>query len=1132
MVDQTVANLKITVDSTDLTKVNDQLAATGAATDAFNSKLGNTANAAQPARTATQGLANDLNAMAGQTTAASGSFGTLLASIQGFGTGLKGSLLSLQTWKDTWAQMTPAAANLASGTKAATAAVAAHAVETRAAGEATHVMVEALHGARPALEELGISMGSTREMTMLLHGGFLLLAAALGGGIIASMVKLNDELDESSKKIQAFTGNAHDTKEAMETFGQLAKESGVGVSDFADALAKLMQNGPQVATVVNGLGYSMGRTASASDAYIATLKGITDAMTKMGASTDMTSKVLSDFASSVDKDGTVAKGFWTKLATDAPVVAQNLAAALGFTKNSMQSATAVMTQFGEQGLISFTQLTAGMQKLSSLTQEGEQSISMSWGRIKQAWDEFVLALGKNDFVKEAMKGIADALNEATEKMKGGMGAIDALLEAFSHKLEPLFNEAWHKIEEGFQAMLDALSGKIDAWFKTTHVGQLLNFIANAGSMLNTGIDMATQAVGANLGNPLSGTNLNNALGQNDVAQFADSLQTANTDALAASKAADQFGTSLNAQKTATDDLAKSAQSVGGAMDPLNTGLKDTATSAQTAAPAVTSLSGAMSGLVTAIQNAVSAMARAESSASAGAVGEDVVQLPPSAEGNLFQINAGGGKDSIRMTGRVSPDEIVAIIPKENASAGLLTDIQAAIGNSPISISTDGQSGTSVSAIAAPSSYHAYEAMSRYGSPALAPGGHIATASSSAASGYSYGSAGAVAGATASASAQRSTSSAPALVPVTGADGQTHYLTPAEAAVYQAQQAAAAGPAFTDASGVQYYRTKWGGLLPGATVNISGTANFANSETAFNARFASQASAFNAGGASTSSSSATSAAAPVSRVAGASQAEKSLMEESGFTRTADGGWKDRYGTTYDANGTPISGASLPAAPMPSQVYGPNLPTTVTAPEGQTVNNPYYGGGAGGVPLPPEAPGYIQSVSTDAAGNETISYTETGYSSDTGLDFGDTGASSNVYYAEQGYTGVPEGYTGQMGADNMGDFGASLGDPGTADLSYDYGSDYTAGDFATGGGFTVPFGGNGADSVRVRLNASGGERIRVDRPGEPEDDRIGGSSRGTRDNTGDNHFHFYGVQDMDSFRSSRTALRRFVQQAYNS
>lgn len=1121
MVDQTVANLKITVDSTDLTKVNDQLAATGAATDAFNSKLGNTANAAQPARTATQGLANDLNAMAGQTTAASGSFGTLLASIQGFGSGLKGSLLSLQTWKDTWAQMTPAAANLASGTKAATAAVAAHAVETRAAGEATHVMVEALHGARPALEELGIPMGSTREMTMLLHGGFLLLAAALGGGIIASMVKLNDELDESSKKIQAFTGNAHDTKEAMETFGQLAKESGVGVTDFADALAKLMQNGPQVATVVNGLGYSMGRTASASDAYIATLKGITDAMTKMGASTDMTSKVLSDFASSVDKDGTVAKGFWTKLASDAPVVAQNLAAALGFTKNSMQSATQVMTQFGEQGLISFTQLTAGMQKLSSFTQEGEQSISMAWGRIKQAWDEFVLALGKNDFVKEAMKGIADAINEATEKMKGGMSAIDALLEAFKDKLEPLFDEAWHKIEDGFQAMLDALSGKISAWFNSTTVGQFVNLISKAGGMLNTGIDIATQAVGANLG----GTNLNNALGQNDIAQFADSLKTANTDALAASKADDQLSTSLNTQKTATDDLAKSAQSVGGAMDPLKTGLDGTTTSAQAAAPAVTSLSGALSGLVTAIQNAVSAMGRAESSASAGAVGEDVVQLPPSAEGNMFQISAGGGKDSIRMTGMVSPDEIVAIIPKENASAGLLTDIQAAIGNSPISISTDGQSGTSVSAIAAPSSYHAYEAMSRYGSPALAPGGHIATASSS---GYSYGSAGAVAGATAAASAQRSTSSATALVPVTGADGQTHYLTPDEASVYQAQQSQQT----VTINGIQYVRTKWGGYLPLATVNISGTANFANSETAFNARFASQAAAFNAGGASASSTSSTSAAPPVSRTASAAQAEKSLMDESGFTRTADGGYKDRYGTTYDANGTPIGGASLPAAPMPSQFYGPNLPTTVTAPEGQTINNPYYGGGAGGVPLPPEAPGYTQSVSTDAAGNETISYTETGYSSDTGLDFGDTVASSNVYYSDQGYTGVPEGYTGQMGADNMGDFGASLGDPGTADLSYDYGSDYTAGDFATGGGFTVPFGGNGADSVRVRLNASGGERIRVDRPGEPEDDRIGGSSRGTRDNVGDNHFHFYGVQDMDSFRSSRTALRRFVQQAYNS
>lgn len=1106
MVDQTVANLKITVDSTDLTKVNDQLTATGAATDAFNSKLSGTANAAQPARTATQGLANDLNAMAGQTTAASGSFGTLLASIQGFGSGLKGSLLSLQTWKDTWAQMTPAAANLASGTKAATAAVAAHAVETRAAGEATHVMVEALHGARPALQELGISMGSTREMTMLLHGGFLLLAAALGGGIIASMVKLNDELDESSKKIQAFTGNAHDTKEAMETFGQLAKESGVGVTDFADALAKLMQNGPQVATVVNGLGYSIGRNASAVDAYKATLKGVTDAMTKMGATTDTISKVLSDFSSSVDKDGTVAKSFWTKLASDAPVVAQNLAAALGFTKNSMQSATAVMTQFGEQGLISFTQLTAGMQKLSIYTQEGEQSISMSWGRIKQAWNGLVEALGSSPFIKSAMKEIADAIDRITDSMKHGATLWESVTtEWTTNWKKAMVDDIVPSAQKAFDAVLDYVVVNIVPGIIKAFINAFTPDFITKSWVGQTTPAQALNQLNSSVGNAEAASATGGAVGNLDT-----QIKDVGVDSTAAAKATDQLGTSLNTQKTATDDLAKSAQSVGGAMDPLNTGLKDTATSAQTAAPAVTSLSGALSGLVSAIQNAVTAIGNAESSAGTG----DTVQLPPSAEGNLFQISAGGGKDSIRMTGMVSPDEIVAIIPKENASAGLLTHIQAAIGNSPISISPDGQSGTSVSAIAAPSSYAAYEAMSRNGSPALAPGGHFASAVPS------PGSAGAVANATAASTARAASNAGPATVAVTGPGGQQYNLSPAQAAFYNEQQARLAGPAFTDINGVQWFRTQWGGYLPNATVNFSGVSpggSFAEPDFSKMGGFT-----YNDTGGGASS-----AASSVSRVASAARASQAAADAAGITD--DQIRKDLEakltGAGTVADQMSRGAASLPAAPIAQPVQGPNLPSTVTAPEGQTINNPYYDGGAGGVPLPPEAPGYTQSVATDAAGNETVTY-----SSDTGLDFGDTAASTNVYSSDQGYTGIPESYTaGSMGAENMGDFGASLGDPGTADLSYDTGSDYTAGDFATGGGFMVPFGSNGADSVRVRLNASGGERIRVDRPGEPDDTRIGGSTKGKRDNSGDTHFHFYGVTDAGSFQASRTALMRFAQQA---
>src|SRR5258708_39255870 len=117
MADDTVANLKITVDSSDLTKVNDQLAQTGTSVDAFNSKMSASAGATSTARTATQGLASDLTALNGQTAAAGSVFTNLLASVQGFGSGLSSSLFSLQTWKDTWAQMAPAAVSLATGTR-------------------------------------------------------------------------------------------------------------------------------------------------------------------------------------------------------------------------------------------------------------------------------------------------------------------------------------------------------------------------------------------------------------------------------------------------------------------------------------------------------------------------------------------------------------------------------------------------------------------------------------------------------------------------------------------------------------------------------------------------------------------------------------------------------------------------------------------------------------------------------------------------------------------------------------------------------------------------------------------------------------------------------------------------------
>lgn len=80
-----------------------------------------------------------------------------------------------------------------------------------------------------------------------------------------------------------------------------------------------------------------------------------------------------------------------------------------------------------------------------------------------------------------------------------------------------------------------------------------------------------------------------------------------------------------------------------------------------------------------------------------------VTVGANATGGIYKMPGAGLSDSIRLSGRVSPGETVAIIPADKMSGSLLAQLHDTIGQSPINIGPGG------SQISAPSSYSAQEA---------------------------------------------------------------------------------------------------------------------------------------------------------------------------------------------------------------------------------------------------------------------------------------------------------------------------------------------------------------------------------------------------------------------------------------
>ncbi len=78
-------------------------------------------------------------------------------------------------------------------------------------------------------------------------------------------------------------------------------------------------------------------------------------------------------------------------------------------------------------------------------------------------------------------------------------------------------------------------------------------------------------------------------------------------------------------------------------------------------------------------------------------------------GGISVVSGGSGTDTIPFNANVSSGEVVAVIPKEKASATTLSTLQSIIGQSPISVGPSGSGGSISTAIASPPSYNASQA---------------------------------------------------------------------------------------------------------------------------------------------------------------------------------------------------------------------------------------------------------------------------------------------------------------------------------------------------------------------------------------------------------------------------------------
>ncbi len=160
----------------------------------------------------------------------------------------------------------------------------------------------------------------------------------------------------------------------------------------------------------------------------------------------------------------------------------------------------------------------------------------------------------------------------------------------------------------------------------------------------------------------------------------------------------------------------------------------------------------------------------------------------------------------------------------------------------------------------------------------------------------------------------------------------------------------------------------------------------------------------------------------------------------------------------------------------------------------------------------------------------SYAQQGTVADESNAFGDMPPSSQQDMADA--LGAND-----IGGDNSIAAGPTEGlDASSGSLSDDeeddsgYGSDSG---YATGGAFRVPYTGKGgADTVPIRLNATGGETVSVGQGGgsSPQDHRVGGYGA-AQAGGGGIHMHFHGITDMPSMMApqSRLAMQRWARGA---
>jgi len=1096
MVDETVANLKITTsfDGAGLDQANTKLAQTTATADAFKAKVADTGAAMAPASTAAKDLGTNLGSLSSQASVAGNQFISLGTTFRNFGSGLASSLFSLQTWKDTWAQMGPAASTLATGTRGATAAVVEHEGSVRKVNEASIAYRETIHTLDPAVRQLGISVSGLTQFTGAARGGFELLALAIGGALVGSMLKLQDTLQTNTQDIQAFTRNARVTADIMDEFGKAALKGGADVTSMADALSSLMQDGKQ------------GPQAMAS--YKAAVVGLDEAIVKMGLDTDTASKIQKDFSGvlsasqtvyftngeSIKAMGGVSAAALQAITKDSKALGEALARSLGFMGNGFQSATAQMLEAANNGTISVDKLMAAVKNLADVTQQGEGSMSQSWGKIKNAWEELIQAMGKDPGVKKTMDGIASSIEEITTKIKAGVPAWQAVWDelvksetdatnamgAAQAKLIADMNSHWPDLWKGF----------MDSWQKISDFLNNLPIIGKLASGLNSAIDTATQGVGANLGNPLGSTgDASSSLNQldtsvkttgDDAKQAASGTGTLNDSLQTLSKDFDTTAGSFSTVKTAADGMATSTQTAATGVDAVGTSITNLANTAQAAA-----------------SNIAAAAAQASQAGSSAGAGDSGPQLPVGsfATGGIVQFGGSGPDDSISISAKVSPGETMAILPPGGASSGLLSQIQGAIGSSPISVSSSGTSApTSVSAIAAPTNYAAYEASTVNGSPALLPGGYFATAVPSTS----------IASTTSRSAASTATKSrtgklnAPAMATIKV--GGVDRLVPADLAAIYNQQQAADGSFMMQSGGqmVRFVPDGRGGFLPQSTVNIGSVPSDLGSSLdsmsdKISRGFTNLPGGVDSGGGGGSP------ASSVSRSAASR----------GASDTSSGDASGVLPTVIDAVGNYTGRSFL------QQYAGSGTPPTTSFPEN-------------GVPLPPLDPRTDADIVAQGGVVSNLMDMLFGGSPDTGGEFpGFQSYGTAPGDAYGGYSGIDQSFvdayaTADASSPDAGAFYADQYAGYDASGDYSYGTDTG---FASGGSFTIPFtGSGGADTVPMRFNGSPGEEVSVTRPGDKQAGRIGGAANKTY---GDVHIHLPSGADAKSFMAlSRTATRRQV------